>query len=306
VRMNVYMHYLRKKEAMDFEEFVKNKPGCHSVEEGLAVWEVRNKDFLHDMVMSGVHIQLFVIDGYIKAEIDSKKVTLVSDSLTDILQGRMSLKVLEASDDISAIIIMLSEGFLANLINNKPPFPIEYVMQVMQWPVLLLTHEQSIVMRQRLDLLISFFKDETHYHQMEMLKCALWMVYMEMSNIFMHQKNDVRLVSETDRKRYLFMRFVKQLPLHVREERGVGFYASELCVSCQYLERIVKMISGQTASQWISRVLIGEVNHQLKETEKSMQQIADEFGFPDQASFTKYYKRNLKMTPSEYRSKNLL
>jgi AraC-like DNA-binding protein len=66
------------------------------------------------------------------------------------------------------------------------------------------------------------------------------------------------------------------------------------------------MISGQTASQWISRVLIGEVNHQLKETEKSMQQIADEFGFPDQASFTKYYKRNLKMTPSEYRSKNLL
>jgi AraC family transcriptional activator of pobA len=127
-----------------------------------------------------------------------------------------------------------------------------------------------------------------------------------MSNIFMHQKNDVRLVSETDRKRYLFMRFVKQLPLHVREERGVGFYASELCVSCQYLERIVKMISGQTASQWISRVLIGEVNHQLKETEKSMQQIADEFGFPDQASFTKYYKRNLKMTPSEYRSKNLL
>jgi AraC-like DNA-binding protein len=258
------------------------------------------------MVMSGVHIQLFVIDGYIKAEIDSKKVTLVSDSLTDILQGRMSLKVLEASDDISAIIIMLSEGFLANLINNKPPFPIEYVMQVMQWPVLLLTHEQSIVMRQRLDLLISFFKDETHYHQMEMLKCALWMVYMEMSNIFMHQKNDVRLVSETDRKRYLFMRFVKQLPLHVREERGVGFYASELCVSCQYLERIVKMISGQTASQWISRVLIGEVNHQLKETEKSMQQIADEFGFPDQASFTKYYKRNLKMTPSEYRSKNLL
>jgi AraC-like DNA-binding protein len=254
--------------------------------------------------MPEVHIQIFIIKGKMHAVIDNHPVTLQSDSLTDILHSNMYIN--DVSDDISVIFILTTETFISNFINNKPPFSIEYIMQILEQPVLLLNQNQSRTIKERMDLVIDLFKNNTHFHQTEMLKCALWMVYLEMSNIFMHQQEDINSSSETDHKRMLFMKFVKMLPLHIKQERSIGFYASALCISCQYLERVVKSISGETAYQWIQRTLIGEVNHQLKETVKSIQQIADDFGFPDQATFSKYYKRNTSITPTEFRNQNIV
>ncbi len=284
---------------MDLNEFVKDKAGCYSMEAGVAVWEVKNNEFLRNIAMPEVHIQLFIMRGSMRVVINNQKVVLRSDSLTDVLRNKMSVS--DASEDISAVFIFSSEAFVTRLMQDKPPFPVEYIMQVMEQPVFLLTSSQSVIVRERLELVLSVFRNTRHHHQFELLKCSLWMLYLEMSNIFLCQNDEVEASSETDRKRWLFMRFVKLLPISIKKERSIGFYASALCVSCQYLERVVKLISGQTACQWIQRSLIGEVNHQLKKTDNSIKQLANEFGFPDQATFTKYYKRNTGMTPTEYR-----
>lgn len=289
---------------MNLDDFFKDKAGYYSIESGFAVWEVKNSEFLQHLNMPEVHIQIFIIKGKMHAVIDNHPVTLQSDSLTDILHSNMYIN--DVSDDISVIFILTTETFISNFINNKPPFSIEYIMQILEQPVLLLNQNQSKTIKERMDLVIDLFKNNTHFHQTEMLKCALWMVYLEMSNIFMHQQEDINSSFETDHKRMLFMKFVKMLPLHIKQERSIGFYASALCISCQYLERVVKSISGETAYQWIQRTLIGEVNHQLKETVKSIQQIADDFGFPDQATFSKYYKRNTSITPTEFRNQNIV
>lgn len=285
---------------MDIDDFLKDKAGFYSVESGFAVWEVKNSEFLHNIEMPDAHIQVFIIRGTINAVIDDNNVILRSDSLTDILQCKMQLK--DASEDISVVFIMISEMFLTGLIKNKPPFPIEYVMRVIEQPVLILSHSQSVIIKERIELLINIFKDTSNFYQTEMLKNALWMVYLEMSNIFMHQNDDMNIDDDGDRKHMLFIKFAKMLPKYVKQAHTVGFYASKLCVSCQYLERVTKLISGQTAYQWIQRALVGEINHELKFTDKSIQQIADEFGFPDQATFTKYYKRNTHMPPSKFRT----
>lgn len=288
---------------MDFDEFIKERTGCSSIVPGFAVWEVDNSDYLLNVDFPEMHIQLFIERGTMSVLIDNQKTFLLSNSIVDILHSRMF--VTKASDDISAIFILTTETFVSNFINNKPPFSINYIMEMLEHPVLLLNQGQSATMKERLKLLLNLFGLRSHYHQYEMVKCALWMVYLEMSNIFMHQKEDENNSSETDSKRMLFMKFVKLIPLYIKNEHSIGFYASKLCVSCQYLERVVKMISGQTAYQWIQRTLIGEVNHELKESEKSIQQISNEYGFPDQATFAKYYKRNTTMTPVGFRNKNL-
>ena len=48
---------------------------------------------------------------------------------------------------------------------------------------------------------------------------------------------------------------------------------------------------------------MGNICKQLKENNHNLQQIANEFGFADQATFTKYFKRNMGCTPKEYREK---
>ena len=289
---------------MDFEEFVKNKSDCYFLDSGVALWTVNNNRLVRGMMLPKIHIQLFVLRGQITVVVDHTTITLSADSMVDILHGVMRIEY--ATDDVSAIFVLTTEAFITNFMKNKPPFSIDYIMTILEHPVLLLTHSQSATMQERLETVMSLLRDKGHYHQSDMVKCALWMVYLDMSNIFMNKNEEPGSLSETDRKRHLFMAFVKMLPLHVKEERHISYYASQLCVSCQYLERIVKAISGQTAYQWIQRTLIGDINRLLKDTDNSIQQIADSLGFPDQATFTKYYKRNVHITPSDFRSKNIV
>jgi AraC-like DNA-binding protein len=102
------------------------------------------------------------------------------------------------------------------------------------------------------------------------------------------------------------MQFMALLSQHAKDEHSVGFYASALCVTPQYLARIVKQLSGHTVLQWIQKTLLGEVNKLLQNTKLSIQQISDDFGFPDQATFSKFYKRGMGMPPTEYRMRNLI
>jgi AraC-like DNA-binding protein len=47
-----------------------------------------------------------------------------------------------------------------------------------------------------------------------------------------------------------------------------------------------------------------ETSALLKDTDKTIQQISDEYGFPDQSTFTKYYKHYSGKTPGAFRKKN--
>src|SRR5574344_2534232 len=133
---------------MEFDEFVKDKAGCYSIDSGLAVWKVKNSEFLRNLEMPEIHIQMFIIRGRINAVIDNNNVILESESIIDILHSPSYIN--NASDNISVIFIFTTEAFLSNLIKNKPPFPIEYVMQKFEQPMLLLTHGQSVVIQERL------------------------------------------------------------------------------------------------------------------------------------------------------------
>lgn len=83
----------------------------------------------------------------------------------------------------------------------------------------------------------------------------------------------------------------------------VSFYASELCISQQYLNRIIKGQTEKTASEWICNSLVGEIAKMLEFTNNSMQQIAIELNFPDQATLSKFFKHQTGYSLTEYRKK---
>lgn len=94
---------------------------------------------------------------------------------------------------------------------------------------------------------------------------------------------------------------MKLLSGHAATEHFTGFYANRLCVTPQYLNRIVKSVSGRTVSEWINFHLVGEISKQLENTADPIQLIAQRFRFTDQASLTKFYKRETGYSPTEYR-----
>jgi len=81
----------------------------------------------------------------------------------------------------------------------------------------------------------------------------------------------------------------------------VHFYANKLNVSARYLAQVTKRICGKTPKMIIDEILIEEIERQLTTTEKTIQEIAYEFGFSSQAHFTKYFKKQKGIPPTKFR-----
>lgn len=85
---------------------------------------------------------------------------------------------------------------------------------------------------------------------------------------------------------------------------AVGYYAERLCLTPQYLDRVVKSLSGRTVSGWINFTLVGEITRRLENTNETMRQIATALNFPDHATLTKFFKRETGYSLTEYKRKS--
>ena len=103
------------------------------------------------------------------------------------------------------------------------------------------------------------------------------------------------------RKKELFRNFINRLMESRLVSREVLFYANELGVSSGYLNEVCNEVSGHSAKAIIDSAVIAMLKYELSYTTKSVQELADDFNFPSQSYFTRYYKRMTGMTPSEFR-----
>jgi hydroxymethylpyrimidine/phosphomethylpyrimidine kinase len=81
----------------------------------------------------------------------------------------------------------------------------------------------------------------------------------------------------------------------------VSFYADLLNVSSRYLAQVTRRISGKSPKAIIDDYLIHEIELQLKSSDNTVQEIAYRFGFSSQAHFTKFFKKQKGMSPTEFR-----
>lgn len=84
-------------------------------------------------------------------------------------------------------------------------------------------------------------------------------------------------------------------------ERSVKFYADKLYVSPKYLSMITKKVSGRTAYEWITGQVVAEIDYQLRYSDLSIKEIANNMQFPNLSFFGRYVKEHLGASPTEYR-----
>lgn len=105
------------------------------------------------------------------------------------------------------------------------------------------------------------------------------------------------------RRDQVFRRFISLVARHFRQHRDTAFYADQLCLASHYLSPLIKEVSGESPSTWITKAVISEAKVQLKQSDKTVLQISEELGFPNAPFFCRYFKRETGMTPSEYRDR---
>ena len=68
-----------------------------------------------------------------------------------------------------------------------------------------------------------------------------------------------------------------------------------------YLSETVKQVSRLTPNEWIDNYVILEIRVLLKNSTRSIKEIAMEMNFPNQSFLGKFFKERVGMSPSEYR-----
>lgn len=104
------------------------------------------------------------------------------------------------------------------------------------------------------------------------------------------------------RKEILFRNFIDILREMKVKQRQVQWYADKLCITPKYLSLICKSVTGKTAIEWINEYVQRDINYLLKNSSKSIKEIADFLQFPNISFFGKYVKAYSKMSPREYRT----
>lgn len=99
----------------------------------------------------------------------------------------------------------------------------------------------------------------------------------------------------------IFADFIRLVEQNYRTERRVGWYGEQMCISPKYLSETVKTVSQRSPNEWIDNYVTMELRSLLRNTTKSVKEIAIEMNFPNQSFLGKYFKEHVGMSPVSYR-----
>ena len=200
-----------------------------------------------------------------------------------------------------ADVIAVSQDFMRRInidVKNMMPLFLKFGAN----PNLALTPEESRSLRSMIALLERETRGpETHF-SFDIVSGLLAAIIYKVGDIMHHYLSEHPEEQNThNRAEEYFKQFTHLLGEHFREERSVGFYARQLCITPKYLTTLIKRISGQSVSEWIDNYVILEAKTLLKYSTMSVQEIAYYLNFPNQSFFGSYFKRNTGMAPSQYK-----
>ena len=204
-----------------------------------------------------------------------------------------------------ADVIAISPDFMRRInidIKNMMPLFLKFVEN----PALTLTPEESRSMRGMIAQIERETRGpETHF-SLDIVSGLIAATIYKVGDIMYHYlaEHPEGQNNSHNRAEEYFKQFTHLLGEHFREERSVGFYARQLCITPKYLTTLIKRISGQSVSEWIDNYVILEAKTLLKYSTMSIQEIAYYLNFPNQSFFGSYFKRNTGMSPSQYKAQN--
>ncbi|MFR8687380.1 MAG: helix-turn-helix domain-containing protein [Bacteroides fragilis] len=145
-------------------------------------------------------------------------------------------------------------------------------------------------------------KENVQYQhlKLELIKSMGQTICYEILNMYF--TNQPLQPLQQGKKDVVFQNFMLSLFRFYRKERDVSFYARMQHITPRYFSAIIKEKTGDSALQWIVRMVITEAKQLLEESDLSIKEMADQLNFPTQSFFGKYFKQYVGVSPKEYRN----
>ena len=206
------------------------------------------------------------------------------------------IQEISKSDDLHAYTVAVNTEFLRSM--NIPSSSMLYIM-IRQNPCIAITEEQAGTIIELCELLRRKSNRTGHMFRKEICESLLMTICYEVAAMY-SGNSDIKKRPQS-RQDMILRQFLSLVSTDYLVNREVRYYADKLCITPKYLSIVIRSVSGRSATEWISHVIIINAKSMLIGTQMTIQQISNALNFPNPSFFGQYFRRHTGMTPKEYR-----
>ena len=203
-----------------------------------------------------------------------------------------------STDDCDGIAIMISYDFFNDIVAGIRDLNTLFLFSRLH-PVFSLTEREVKVLSGYVNTIITKILEPEHHFRRELVSTLMKALIYDMSNvIYRYQMVEKKSFS---RGEVVFFNYIRLVRDHFKQERRVSWYANQLCITPKYLAETIKTISKRTPNEWIDYYVVLELRLLLKNSDKSIKEIAEYLNFPNQSFLGKFFKDHVGVSPSAFR-----
>lgn len=259
--------------------------------------DVRKLPFIAEELVLDTCLIVVCMEGMFQIEIKGKRHQVSRNSLLVCLPND-KLSHCMLSPNCQCQIVALSPSLIRESVTESHLW--EKIFSLTENPVVSCCEEDIPKLNLYRDLLFLKIKEEENNMNREIINSFIRAIFYEILQQVedKHPSYGEKLVT---RREVLFKNFIELISNMSVKPRRVDWYADKLCVTPKYLSQMCKDVSGKTATAWIQEYVQKDINYLLKNSNKSIKEIADELMFPNLSFFGKYIRGYCGMSPTEYR-----
>lgn len=246
---------------------------------------------------------IVVLSGEIYIDMNYQSHTLINQMVVQLTEDDIILNITH-SPDFTGFLILISAGLRTEIKGMKPGVRLQRASRLKRaYPIQKLDDKEFSRVVGRIRSMQSYIADETHLYRSFIIRNEVSNLYLELDNCRTKKHGDGEV--ELSHAELLRERFREMLVEYCREHRDVAYYARKLCVTTDYLSRVIREFDGGSAMKWIATAVITEAKYLMREPGKTINEVAMEMNFPDPSTFGKFFKKHTGMGPREYKKENI-
>jgi AraC-like DNA-binding protein len=233
-----------------------------------------------------------------------KKHNVVSNCICFTYPGKMESWT--RSERLYGTVVYFTAAF-SGLDSTRSDFDIDYpFFNFDSEPILLLTEEEANELKHLSGEMI----EEMYSGRVDNLGLIKKILLLYLHKIKRIYNKKVSILSAEEKtSKTLFNRFRREVDDYMQQlgtqakltTPTVSLIAKQLFINPNYLNSIIKRLTGKTASAHIQEKLLLEAKSFLLHTDLQISEIAFKLGFENTSYFNRFFKKNTTLTPTGYR-----
>lgn len=239
-------------------------------------------------------------EGIAQFDYDGQQIRLHKDDLF-LYMAHSVVTNFMSSSDFNCRQIWFSRGELWN-ISKYGEVSLSDLPYLKRHPIMHLTEDDVKLLDDYFQLLCRRMRDPSPVLYSNIVRSLVSTMMLEILSMMRRQEPENTVTTGVHRQRLAneFMRLVEQSDGRIRK---VEDFANQLNITPKYLSTLLKETMNRRPSEMIHFYTLKAIEHRLRYTDMTMQEIANDLNFANASFFGKYFKEHAGMTPLDFRKK---